>query len=108
MENFTIHIFGYGETQINSKDLNVKVKTESLTKVQSLIDKVFSLKPTDSPLTEKKYHVINLFSSKDVRWLCKDGFDVKDQEVILKPLIDNLITELQTIKDNQPAKSKNT
>ena len=108
MENFTIHIFGYGETQINSKDLSVKALTDSLTKAQPLIDKVYSLKPSDSPLTEKKYHVIHLFSQKDVRWLCKDGFDVKDQEVVLKPFIDALIAELQTVKDSQPTPTGNT
>ena len=45
MENFTIHIFGYGETQINSKDLSVKVSTDTLTTVTPLLTGVFAKKP---------------------------------------------------------------
>jgi hypothetical protein len=96
MENFTIHIFGYGETQINSKDLSVKVKTTELTKVKALVDKVWSKKPQDSN-AEQNYHVIHCFGHDDVRYGSKKGFSLKkDQE--LKPLIDALITELETFK----------
>lgn len=102
MENFTIHIFGYGETQINSKDLSVKVKTDTLTTVTPLVAGIFAKKPADNPTLITDFHAINLFSYKDVRWMAKDGFNVKDDED-LKPLIDALIAELQTAKDNEPA-----
>ena len=102
MENFTIHIFGYGETQINSKDLSVKVKTDSLTKVTPLIAGIFAKKPVDNTAIITEFHAINLFNYNDVRWMSKQGFDVKN-DADLKPLIDNLIAELQTAKDNQPA-----
>jgi hypothetical protein len=99
MENFTIHIFGYGETQINSKDLSVKVKTDSLTTVTPLIAGIFAKKPTDNPTLITDFHAINIFSYKDVRWMAKDGFDVKDDSS-LQTLIDALITELQNAPSN--------
>jgi hypothetical protein len=107
MENFTIHIFGYGETQINSKDLSVKVATSGLTAVTPLIQAIFAKKPQDNTSVVDGYHAINVFEYKDVRWSSngKDvkGFDVKNDEA-LKPLIDALIAELQASKDNMPAK----
>jgi hypothetical protein len=76
MENFTIHIFGYGETQINSKDLSVKVKTSTLTKVTPLTTAIWAKKPADSTAVEN-FHAVNIFGYNDVRWMCKDGFSVK-------------------------------
>ena len=104
MENFTIHIFGYGETQINSKELSVKVKTSSLTAVQPVINQIFSKKPADNPTLVTEYHAIHIFGNDDGRWQCKNGFkDEKDTD--LKPLLDTLIAELQTAKDNMPAEA---
>ena len=101
MENFTIHIFGYGETQINSKDLSVKVATDSLTNVQSLVEAIFAKKPADNTSTVDAYHSINIFSHKNIRWVSKGkdvkGFQVKDEES-LKPLIDALVAELEAAK----------
>ena len=101
MEKFTIHIFGYGETQINSKDLSIKVKTTELTKVQPLVDAIWANKPEDSTATEN-FHVIHLFGKEDVRYVTNNGFNLKKQQD-LYPLIDELIEELETFKtpDNQ-------
>jgi hypothetical protein len=97
MENFTIHIFGYGETQINSKELSIKVKTDTLTTTTPLVDAIFAKKPADNPAVISPFHAINIFGYKDVRWLAKGtNFSVKDDES-LKPLIDALIAELQGI-----------
>ena len=93
MENFTIHIFGYGETQINSNEFSNKIATTELTKVKPLVDAIRNKKPSDSAM-EEKYHVIHIFGYNDVRFVCKDGFELKDQED-LKPLIDNLILEMK-------------
>ena len=98
MENFTIHIFGYGETQINSTEFSVKVSTKKLTKVKPLVDAIWDKKPEDSNADEK-YHVVNLFGHKDIRWVSNDGFQLSEQED-LNPLIDELITELQEYKTN--------
>jgi len=101
MENFTIHIFGYGETQINSKDLSVKVATDTLSNVTPLIAGIFAKKPTENTTKITEFHAINIFGYKDVRWMSKEGFNVKDDSD-LKPLIDALIAELQIAKDNLP------
>jgi len=100
MENFTIHVFGYGETQINSKDLSVKVATDTLTTVTPLLAGVFAKKPADNPTLVTEFHAVNLFGYNDVRWMSNESFDVKD-DANLKLLIDNLIAELQTAKDNE-------
>lgn len=101
MENFTIHVFGYGETQINSKDLSVKVATDTLTTVTPLVEAIFAKKPADNPAVISPFHAINIFGYNDIRWIVKDSFSVKDDEE-LKPLIDALIAELQVAKDNLP------
>ena len=99
MENFTIHIFGYGETQINSKELSVKVSTDTLTTVTPLVEAIFAKKPAENPALISPFHAINIFGYKDVRWLVEgNSFTVKDDEA-LKPLIDALIAELQVAKD---------
>lgn len=98
MENFTIHIFGYGETQINSTEFLVKVSTKKLTKVKPLVNAIWDKKPEDSNADEK-YHVVNLFGHKDIRWVSNDGFQLSEQED-LNPLIDELIMELQEYKTN--------
>jgi len=99
MENFTIHIFYYGETQIISKDLFVSLKTNKLKSVQPIINQIFLKKPTDNKTLVDNFHAINIFGYNDVRWQSKESFNVKD-DADLKPLIDNLIAELQTKKDN--------
>lgn len=101
MENFTIHVFGYGETQINSKDLSIKVATNTLTTVTPLVAGVFAKKPADNTTVITDFHAINFFGYDDVRWMSQDGFNVRN-DADLKPLIDNLIAELQTASDNQP------
>ena len=47
MENFTIHIFGYGETQLISNENNDKYPTDKLTKVTALVDAIWNLKPEE-------------------------------------------------------------
>lgn len=104
MENFTIHIFGYGETQINSKDLSIKVATSSLTKANPLIDGIFALKPEDNNLESNQFHVIHVFGHENIRVgsSVKDvkGFNLNNEETV-KVLIDELITELQVAFDSQ-------
>jgi hypothetical protein len=97
MENFTIHIFGYGETQINSKEFSVKVETTTLQTVTPLINAVWNKKPEGST-AEENYHVVNFFNYKDIRWVSKDGFQLKDQQDLVT-FIDDLIAELRTAYD---------
>jgi hypothetical protein len=99
-KNYTIHIFGYGETQINA-DYSFKDATESFTKVSPLIDAIWAKKPADSLLTEKKYHVIHIFNENDIRWQGQNGFNLKedDYDANIKTLIDELKVELKAKHD---------
>lgn len=96
MENFTIHIFGYGETQINSEALSVKVATDTLTTVNPLIEAIFAQKPADNPTLITEFHAINIFGYNDVRWQSEQGFSVIDDAELI-PLIDALIAELASV-----------
>lgn len=66
----TLHIFGYGEVQVIGKDLNKKVATSELTKVQPVVDNVYSFKPEGSAATEE-YHAINIFNDMFADWQTK-------------------------------------
>jgi hypothetical protein len=66
----TLHIFGYGEVQVIGKDLNKKVATSELTKVQAVVDNVYSFKPEESTATEE-YHAINIFNDMFADWQTK-------------------------------------
>lgn len=94
MENFTIHIFGYGETQINSESLSVKVATDTLTTVTPLVEAIFAKKPADNPTVITDFHAINLFGYNDVRWMSENGFNVENDAELI-PLINALIAELE-------------
>ena len=100
MENFTLHIFGYGETQINGDEFSVKVKTDTLTKVQPLVDAVWNLKPADSTAVQA-FHAINVFNFDDIRYMTKDGFNVKTTPA-LKTLREDLIAQIKVAFDNLP------
>lgn len=94
MENFTIHIFGYGETQINSEDLSVKVATDTLTTVTPLVEAIYAAKPADNNAPISPFHAINIFNYTDVRWQAlDDSFEVENDEELV-PLINALIAEL--------------
>jgi len=57
----TIHIFGFGDVQLISKDKSVTKKYTDLTKAKAVVDKIYALKPADYAGTEN-YHAINIFS----------------------------------------------
>ena len=80
--------------------MSVKVSTSNLTSVTPLLTGIFAKKPADNTTLVTEFHAVNLFGYNDIRWMSKDGFNVKD-ETNLKSLIDALISELQTAKDNQ-------
>lgn len=100
--NFTIHIFGYGETQINS-DYSFKDSTDKFVNVAPLVDAIYDKKPVDSLLTEKKYHAINIFNRNSISWQDKNGFSLSSEEVddTIKSLIDNLSVELKAAHDTK-------
>lgn len=57
----TLHIFGYGETQVITDKENKKVATDSIVGVQDLVDDLYSKKPADNPATSD-YRVISIFN----------------------------------------------
>lgn len=100
MKNFTLHIFGYGETQINGDEFSVKVKTNTLTKVQPLVDAIWNLKPEENDAVQQ-FHAINIFNYKEIRYMSNKGFTVITTPD-LKVLIDDLIAELKVAFDALP------
>lgn len=95
----TIHVFGYGETQVIGKDVNKKVDTTSLTSVAPFISHVKLFKPADVTLTD--HHVIHVFHGDSVRYLGK-GTDNKDEktsfivkwEEVDATLVDAIVNEV--------------
>ena len=100
----TIHIFGYGETQIIGKDLNKKVATSSLTKVQDVIDMVYATKPQDNPCT-KEYHAINIFegmfSDFQPKAQGEKGFRTQ-WDKLTQATIDALVLEMEALPSETP------
>ncbi len=72
----TLHIFGYGETQLIGEDFNKKVLTSELTKVQALVDNLYSFKPEEITATDD-LHALTIFknylgiyiTAKPNRWM---------------------------------------
>jgi len=97
--NFTVHIFGYGETQYITKDVNFKVSTTELATVQPLVDAIWAEKPADVTGGDE-YHAINVFNydRKDWQGKGKDNasFSV-NKEDDLTDLIDAVIAEITAL-----------
>jgi hypothetical protein len=66
----TLHIFGFGDVQVISKDGGATKKVATLSKLQAVIDNVWSTKPTDNTST-KQYHAINIFEGMFADWQTK-------------------------------------
>ena len=63
----TLHIFGFGDVQVITADGGATKKAADLTKLQAVIDNVWSTKPADYVGT-KEYHAINVFESMFADW----------------------------------------
>ena len=92
----TLHIFGYGETQLIGTDFNKKVPSSALTTLQAVVDNVYSFKPVDNPATEQ-YHAINIFNDMFADWQTTQqgvqGWRTEYAELDVT-LIDALIVEI--------------
>jgi hypothetical protein len=93
----TLHIFGYGETQLIGTDLNKKIPTSALTKAQAVIDNVYSFKPEENTATEE-YHAINIFNDMFADWQTKqqgvEGWRVQYAE-LNQTAIEELVAEIE-------------
>ena len=63
----TLHIFGYGETQLIGTDSNKKVPSTALTTLAAVVNNVYSFKPEGNTATEE-YHAINIFNDMFADW----------------------------------------
>ena len=66
----TLHIFGYGETQLIGTDSNKKVPSTALTTLAAVVNNVYSFKPEDNTANEE-YHAINIFHDMFADWQTK-------------------------------------
>jgi hypothetical protein len=90
----TLHIFGYGETQVITDTENKKVASDELSDVQPVVDNVYSLKPADSDASAD-YRTINIFNGLFVDYSDNEGrrFRVEYSELD-SALIDTLVEEV--------------
>jgi hypothetical protein len=103
----TLHIFGYGETQVIGQDgetpVNKKAASSQLAGLQAVVDNVFSKKPADNPTTNV-YHAVNIFNNMFADYQphvdlggsainTQQGFRVPFAELD-KALIDSLVAEV--------------
>jgi hypothetical protein len=93
----TLHIFGFGDVQVISKDGGATKKASTLTKLQPVIDNVWSTKPTDSTIN-KEYHAINIFEGMFADWQTKipkeKGFRTEYSKLdnsLIQQLIDEIL-----------------
>jgi hypothetical protein len=68
----TIHIFGFGDTQLIGSEVSGTIKSTELAKLSALVEHIKTFKPEDVTLTD--YHVIHIFNDMDIRYLGTGGF----------------------------------
>ncbi len=69
----TIHIFGYGETQVIGNEFNIKVSTSELKTVDAVISDINANKPTTATADDGKYHVITIYAGNTQYGSEKEG-----------------------------------
>ncbi len=90
----TLHIFGYGESQVITDTINKKAPNEDLADDQSVVDMVYALKPADSPATSN-YRNINIFNNMFADYSDNDGNTFRvDYSELDSALIDTLVNEI--------------
>ena len=97
--NFTVHIFGYGETQYIKEKVNFKTTTTNLTKVQPLLDAIWLQKPSDVEGGDV-YHAVNVFNYDRKQWQGKGkdnaSFLLKGSDDLVN-FIDELVAEITAL-----------
>jgi hypothetical protein len=92
----TLHIFGYGETQLIGTDSNKKVPSSVLSSLQAVVDNVYSFKPEGNTANEE-YHAINIFNDMFADWQTQDSSTSgwrTEYSLLDATLIDALIAEI--------------
>lgn len=90
----TLHIFGYGETQVITDKENKKVATDSIVGVQDLVDDLYSKKPADNPATTD-YRVITILNDIFADYSDEEGNHFRvDYSELNAALIDAVVLEV--------------
>ena len=90
----TLHIFGYGETQVITDKENKKVATDSIVGVQALIDDIYSKKPSDNPATSD-YATISILNDIFANYSDEQGNTFRvDYSELNAALIDAVVLEV--------------
>ena len=91
----TLHIFGYGETQVITETENKKVSTDSIVGVQAVVDDLYSKKPADNPATSD-YRVISIFNNMFADYTDEEGNRFRvDYSELNSALIDVVVIEVE-------------
>jgi hypothetical protein len=88
----TLHIFGFGDVQVITKDGGATKKASTLTTLQAVIDNVWNKKPADNKIA-KEFHAINIFENMFADWQPKEP-NVKGFRTSLVDLNTTLIQAL--------------
>ena len=90
----TLHIFGYGETQVITDTENKKVATDSIVGVQALVDDLYSKKPADNPATTD-YRTITILNDMFADYSDEEGNSFRvDYSELNAALIDTVVLEV--------------
>jgi hypothetical protein len=93
----TLHIFGFGDVQVITKDGGKTKKAKNLTTLQAVIDNIWSKKPADNNISSKDYHAINIFNDMFADWQSKikgeKNYRTKYDELNYQ-LIETLVAEV--------------
>lgn len=90
----TLHIFGYGETQLIGDNFNFKTATSNLPAAQPVVDDVYSHKPQGSDASSS-YHAVNIFHDMFADYQPNEGTGFRVQYSDLNSiLIDALVEEI--------------
>ena len=90
----TLHVFGYGETQVITDTENKKVATDSIVGVQALVDDLYSKKPADNPATTD-YRTITILNDMFADYSDEEGNHFRvDYSELNAALIDVVVLEV--------------
>ena len=90
----TLHIFGYGESQVITDTENKKVVSNELTKVQAVVDNIYSKKPEGNSAT-LNYRTINIFNDMFVDYSDEQGNHFRvDYSEVNATKINALVSEI--------------
>jgi hypothetical protein len=90
----TLHIFGYGETQVITDTENKKVATDSIVGVQALVNDIYSKKPSGNAATSN-YRTITILNDIFADYSDEEGNNFRvDYSELNAALIDAVVLEV--------------